>query len=121
MTRPAIGMEYTVLDCPDPGALAAFYGAVLGWEVTRSDDHWVVLQGQGALRLAFQLAPDFVPVDWPARGVRVHLDLRIDDMDASTRWVLGLGAELVEGPADHPDFAVFRDPAGHLFCLCLND
>ncbi|HOA58504.1 MAG TPA: VOC family protein, partial [Dermatophilaceae bacterium] len=26
-----------VLDCPDPKALAEFYGALLGWEVQRGD------------------------------------------------------------------------------------
>lgn len=118
MTRPDIGMDYTVLDCPDPGALAGFYGAVLGWQVASSDEDWVVLQGPGALRLAFQLAPGFVPVDWPAQGVKVHLDLLVDDLDIAEQWVLGLGAELVEGPGDHPSFTVFRDPVGHYFCLC---
>ncbi|MFD4181839.1 VOC family protein [Rhodococcus sp. NPDC058514] len=118
MTRPDIGMDYTVLDCPDPRALAGFYGAVLGWRVARSDEDWVVLQGPGAVRLAFQLAPDFVPVDWPAQGVRVHLDLLVDDLDVAERWVVGLGAQRVEGPREHPSFTVFRDPVGHYFCLC---
>ncbi|MFD4292836.1 VOC family protein [Rhodococcus sp. NPDC058532] len=118
MTRPAIAVDYTVLDCPDPAALAGFYRDVLGWRLTRSEDDWVILQGPGELRLAFQQAHDFTPVDWPAHGIRMHLDLIVDDMDAAERWVLGLGAQLVEGDADHPTFRVYRDPVGHLFCLC---
>ena len=34
-----------VLDCPDPGALAAFYSALLGLPVTYRDDDWVVALG----------------------------------------------------------------------------
>lgn len=118
MTRPDIGFDYPVLDCPDPAALAGFYRDVLGWEVARSEDDWVVLQGPGAQRLAFQLAPDFSPLDWPTEGVRVHLDLLVDDLDVAEAWVVGLGARRVEGPRDHPSFTVFGDPAGHYFCLC---
>ena len=32
MTRPNIGMDYAVLDCPDPAALANFYVQVLEWK-----------------------------------------------------------------------------------------
>lgn len=118
MTRPEIAVDYTVLDCPDPRALAEFYRDVLGWEIVLSEDDWAVLQGPGALRLAFQLAPDFAPVRWPAEGVKMHLDFVVDDMDAAQRWVLALGADLVEGGVNHPTFRVFRDPVGHHFCLC---
>lgn len=30
-----------VVDCHDPAAQAAFWAAVLGYEVVHSDDHWV--------------------------------------------------------------------------------
>lgn len=121
MTRPTIDVDYPVLDCPNPEALASFYGDVLGWRLVRSDDDWSVLQGPGELRLAFQLAPDFVPVDWPREGVKVHLDFVVDDMDAAERWVIDRGAALVEGGDGHPTFRVYRDPVGHLFCLCVRN
>jgi hypothetical protein len=53
------GMRTIVLDCPDPLALARFYGELLGWEVTYADDDWVNLAGPGG-KLSFQLAPDYV-------------------------------------------------------------
>ncbi|MFD1811741.1 VOC family protein [Rhodococcus gannanensis] len=118
MTRPRIDVDYTVLDCPDPAALAGFYRDILDWRIVRTDDDWYVLQGPGELRLAFQLAPDFTPIDWPAQGVKVHLDLTVDDLDAAEQWVLDHGARLVEGGEAHPTFRVYRDPAGHHFCLC---
>jgi predicted enzyme related to lactoylglutathione lyase len=118
MTRPTIDLDYAVLDCPDPGALARFYAAVLGWEVVRVDEDWAVAAGPAQQRLAFQRAPDFEPVDWPAEGVHAHLDLVVPDMDAAQGWVIDKGAELVDDSAEHPGFRVFRDPVGHYFCLC---
>lgn len=118
MTAPKIDMDYTVLDCPDTAVLAEFYGKVLGWEIVRSEGDWAVLQGPGELRLAFQQAPDFTPLDWPSEGIKIHLDLIVDDMEATEQYVLALGATKIEDNDDHPSFTVFRDPVGHVFCLC---
>lgn len=121
MTAPTIDMDYTVLDCPDTAALAEFYRQVLGWEITRSEGDWAVLQGPGELRLAFQKANDFTPLDWPSDGIKIHLDFMVDDMAVAEEHVLAVGATKLEGNDDHPGFAVFRDPVGHLFCLCVRD
>ena len=121
MTAPTIDMDYTVLDCPDTAALAEFYRQVLGWEITRSEGDWAVLQGPGELRLAFQKANDFTPLDWPSDGIKIHLDFMVDDMAVAEEHVLAVGATKLEGNDDHPGFTVFRDPVGHLFCLCVRD
>lgn len=112
-------MDYTVLDCPDPAALADFYARLLGWNIVRADDHWQVVEGSSTERMAFQRAADFTPVDWPADGVGIHLDLTVDSFAPAQDWAIGLGASLVEDDAEHPGFRVYRDPAGHYFCLCL--
>ena len=55
-----------VLDCPDPQALAEFYRAVLGGEVTSVEDKQSGLGREGAregLR-EFQEA-QYLSVDWP--------------------------------------------------------
>ncbi len=121
MTTPKIDMDYTVLDCPDTAALAEFYGQVLGWETIRSEGDWAVLQGPGDLRLAFQRAEDFTPIEWPSEGIKIHLDFMVDDMKAAGDHVVALGAEKIDDSDEHPKFVVFRDPAGHLFCLCSRD
>ena len=121
MTSPKIDMDYTVLDCPDTAALAEFYGKVLGWKIVRSESDWAVLQGPSELQLAFQQATDFVPLDWPSDGIKIHLDFVVDDMDAAEQYVLGLGATKLEGNENHAGFTVFRDPVGHVFCLCRRD
>ena len=54
MTRPNIGMDYAVLDCPDPAALANFYVQVLEWKSVRDEDDWHVIEGprRGAARIS---------------------------------------------------------------------
>lgn len=82
-----------VLDCPNPWALADFYSAVLGLPVTYSDDDWVVVGDRDSAHVAFQLAPDHVPPQWPdpAHPQQMHLDIRVDDVDVAEEHVLALG------------------------------
>jgi catechol 2,3-dioxygenase-like lactoylglutathione lyase family enzyme len=112
------------LDCPDPRALAEFYAAITGWEIEDDDaeaeEDWVQLRGDGGATLAFQLAPDHRPPQWPSaeHPQQAHLDFDVPDLDAGERDVLALGARKA---AVQPGktFRVFLDPAGHPFCLVL--
>jgi catechol 2,3-dioxygenase-like lactoylglutathione lyase family enzyme len=112
-------LEKTVLDCPDPQALAAFYAAVLGMQINEDDGDWVVIGREPGMReLAFQRADPYVPPSWPdaQHPQQEHLDIRVDDVDAAERDVLAIGATRV--PNEHENgFRVFTDPAGHPFCL----
>ena len=64
---PAIAkMRAVVLDCPDPRALAEFYRALVGGDVTYADDDWVNLRDGGNVLLSFQRAPDYQAPDWPS-------------------------------------------------------
>jgi Glyoxalase-like domain len=55
-----------VLDCPDPGALAAFYAEVLGMTVNDDSGDWVVIGTQHGVRdLAFQRASPWKRPRWP--------------------------------------------------------
>jgi catechol 2,3-dioxygenase-like lactoylglutathione lyase family enzyme len=112
-------LEKTVLDCPDPRALAAFYAEVLGMQVNEDTEDWVVIgRGPGDRELAFQRVSTWVPPQWPdpQHPQQLHLDIRVDDVDAAERAVLSLGASRL--PADwESGFRVFADPVGHPFCL----
>ncbi len=115
-------MRSVVLDCPDPGSLADFYQGVLGGEVTRFGDDWVVLESD-RVRLAFQLDPEHTAPTWPdrERPQQFHLDLTVDDIDAAELEVMALGAtkhEVQPGEEQAENFRVYLDPAGHPFCLC---
>ena len=112
-------LEKTVLDCPDPGSLAAFYAEMLGMQVTEDDGDWVVIgRAPGFRELAFQRADRYVAPRWPDPGhpQQEHLDIRVDDVDDAERAVRALGATRLE--AEREDgFRVFADPAGHPFCI----
>jgi catechol 2,3-dioxygenase-like lactoylglutathione lyase family enzyme len=114
-------VEKTVFDCPDPRALAAFYAELLGMRINEDHDGWVVIgSAPGDRELAFQRAPAWVPPRWPdpASSQQLHLDIRVDDVDAAERAVLALGARrLVSDSVKESGFRVFADPAGHPFCL----
>ena len=108
-----------VLDCPDPGALAAFYAEVLGGTV-EGEGEWVDLKVPGGQALAFQAAPGFEAPRWPApdRSQQFHLDLTVEDLDRAEAGVLALGAKPLDTDDRSRTFRVYADPAGHPFCLC---
>jgi catechol 2,3-dioxygenase-like lactoylglutathione lyase family enzyme len=109
------------LDCPDPQALAAFYGALTGWELDNDGGDWVQLRSDAGATLAFQRAPDHQPPAWPSadRPQQAHLDFDVADLDAAEEQVLALGARKADFQPGE-SFRVFLDPAGHPFCLVLD-
>ncbi len=118
----AIAFGCVALDCPDPWALAQFYGQLLGWEIDKDDkrdDPWVTLDNpEGGADICFQRDPEYQPSTWPSneRAQMLHIDFRVPDIDAEHDKVLSLGATLLD---DKPaTFRVYADPVGHPFCLC---
>jgi hypothetical protein len=117
--------QCVVLDCPHPLELARFYEVLLGGEVNRpdprwsTDDHWATLHLPDGQVIAFQHAPDHRPPSWPDPGPprQFHLDIDVPDLDAGEREVLAAGAVLLERGAADRGWRVYRDPAGHPFCL----
>lgn len=87
------------------------------------DDTWVVLTDPAGRRLAFQHSPQHQPPKFPdpAGSQQFHLDIRVDDPDAAEPRVLALGATRVTDAVGEENFRVFRDPAGHTFCLVWGD
>ena len=106
-------LHHTIIDCPDPAALAEFYSGLLGLPVTyRGEDFAVVAASDTTSGLGFQLAPGNRRPTWPDPAVpqQIHLDVMVEDVDDATERVLALGAtRLAPG--------VLADPAGHPFCL----
>ena len=111
-----------VIDCKDPRLLAAFYAEVLGGDTHVDDETWVVLNDPHGHRLAFQLSPEHDPPAFPDRhgSQQFHLDIEVDDVDDAEAKVLALGATRVTDALGEDDFRVYRDPAGHTFCLVFN-
>lgn len=115
-------LRSVVLDTRDPRGLAGFWAEVLGGTVVEDDDDWVVVSEPTGRRLAFQLSPEHHPPEFPdpAGSQQLHFDIDVDDVDAAEAAVLKLGATKVADEPEGGDFRVFRDPAGHTFCLVFD-
>ncbi|GGM08630.1 VOC family protein [Dactylosporangium sucinum] len=109
-------LNTVVFDTPDPHTLARFYSELLDLPITRIDGDWIDV-GDGATKLSFQHAPNYRPPQWPDPNFpqQLHLDIRVDDIDATEAKVLRMGAQLLS--TKESGFRVYCDPAGHPFCL----
>jgi catechol 2,3-dioxygenase-like lactoylglutathione lyase family enzyme len=121
--HPSLHLAGVNMDCADAQAMADFYGRLLGWEVTYRDHDFISMQDPaGGAGLSFQEEAWYQPPVWPERSGEltkmIHLDIKVDDLDAALAHALAAGARL----ADHQpraDLRILLDPAGHPFCLCL--
>lgn len=99
--RPAITMRTLCIDCSDAHAMADFHGRLLGWEPTFTE-------------------PDYVPPVWPQtmaeQRMMMHLDILVEDLEASTAHALEAGGRLAELQL-REDLRVVLDPSGHPLCL----
>lgn len=73
--------------------------------------------------MVFQRAAGYEPPIWPPvpgrQRTMMHLDIEVDDVDSSTADALALGARLADFQP-RESMRVLLDPAGHPFCLCLD-
>ncbi len=108
-----------VIDCPDPGTLATFYGTMLGWKVDITSD-WAHATADYGQDIGFQQVENYQPPVWPGQEhpQQMHLDVMVDDLDEGEAAVVELGATRAEHQPGET-FRVFIDPAGHPFCLCV--
>jgi hypothetical protein len=118
------GWVGTVLDCPDPGELARFYAALLGWEIASESPTWVTMGMPGhPAYLAFQRSDDYRAPVWPAEPDRqqmmLHLDVGVSDLAEAVEDAVALGGRLA-GHQPQDDVRVLLDPAGHPFCLYVD-
>lgn len=119
-----VSLTATVLDAPDPRALAEFYHRLLGWPIGRDEPDWVTLRPpDGGAGLSFQTEPAYVRPVWPAGPgdprMMMHLDIEVDDLDAAVARAVEAGATVAEYQPQR-DVRVCLDPAGHPFCLWRN-
>jgi hypothetical protein len=113
-------LQTYALDCPDPGALAAFYAELVGGKVEDDGSDWVELVGDFGTTLSFQRVAAYRAPEWPGQDTpqQGHIDIGVSDLDAAQAQVLALGATLLEDWDGEKSWRVFADPAGHPFCLC---
>jgi catechol 2,3-dioxygenase-like lactoylglutathione lyase family enzyme len=119
--RPAFQLTATVLDAPDPRALAGFYSRLLGWPIGRDEPDWVTLRPPGGgAGLSFQREAIHARPTWPAAAgeqqMQLHLDIEVGDLESAGAEAVDAGAVPAEFQPQE-DVRVYLDPAGHPFCL----
>lgn len=121
------------IDCLDVEEMAAFYCAILGWEVAHRDTPetaqggagWIALRNpDGGVGLSFQAEEWYEPPVWPeepgALAKMMHFEITVDDVDEAVACVLAAGGKIAPNqPADRDpkELRIMLDPAGHPFCL----
>ncbi|MGY0237081.1 VOC family protein [Longispora urticae] len=137
---PSIAVRTVNLDCPDAGAMARFYGGLLGWEPTYVEPDWVLMRDPGGgTGLSFQATGVYERPTWPEEPGQqqkmIHLDLRVTPpgaegdegysdeegqaaLEQAVRLAVSVGGTLAE-PQGRADLRVVLDPAGHPLCLFL--
>lgn len=120
---PRVRLTAPVLGTPDPQSLARFYQQLLGWPLRDDEAEWATIRPtDGGTGLSFQLESDHVPPVWPPESgtqqMQIHLDLEVDDLAAASAVAEEAGAVHIGGHEDDDEIVrVYRDPAGHPFCL----
>lgn len=126
---------HTAIDTTDARALAEFYRQLLGLHYRQGDEppedggaddaDWLVLVDQnGARKLAFQRVERLARTTWPTHDVpmQMHLDLTVSSLEELQRQrgrAESLGAQLLldrTADSDEPLY-VLADPSGHPFCI----
>ena len=114
------------IDCADPGGLARFWCAVLGYQVLDENDDLVTIGSplvpEGRARpgpvppsLTFARVPEGKTVK-----NRVHMDVNPTDreQDEEVSRLLGLGARNADiGQGEDASWVVLADPEGNEFCV----
>jgi Glyoxalase-like domain len=115
------------LDAPDAVALGRFYARLLDWQFFPGDGGGgasVAPSENAGYNLGFQTEPDFVRPVWPPESGRqqmsMHLEIQVDDLDEAVAYAVEAGA-VEAGYQPQATVRVMLDPAGHPFCLYVDD
>ena len=113
------------LDAPHARTLAQFYADLLGWQIFGEGEHWVNVapSRDAGYNLSFATEPHYQRPTWPSESgeqqMQMHLDFEVDNLEQAVAHAINCGATLAHfQPQDH--VRVLLDPAGHPFCLYLD-
>ena len=115
----ALHLYSITFDAADPPAIARFWADVTGYSSEFTDEFIAILTGDGSVGPRWMFIK--VPEGKTAKN-RMHIDLGTPDLEAETKRVLELGAELVGRHEQYGvTWATFRDPEGNEFCIGLHE
>ena len=119
--RPIGRVGWIQIDCPDPERLAPFWAELLGVEIQGrlgSPPQFVNLERQfpDAPSVSFQRVAEPKVVK-----NRVHLDIRVEDVNDATSRIEAIGGRRRRPEADFMEhgfcWRTMADPEGNEFCL----
>ena len=115
---PIASLKMVTLDSSDARRDAAFWSAVLGWEIAHEQDEYAMLAGPDGIALGFGTVADHEPPAWPNEhgSKQFHLDLAVEDLDVAAERCVELGGTVAD-PQPGETWRVLMDPSGHPFCL----
>ncbi|MEU2714261.1 VOC family protein [Streptomyces sp. NPDC007205] len=107
---------------PDGRALADFYAAALGTEVSeiypdQDGNETAFAFSTGETRYVFYTSASFTAPDWPKGELPFHIDLAYDDVTAAEQRLLELGAAKPVHQPGGRRWTVLLDPSGQPFCI----
>lgn len=111
-------LAMVTMDCSEPGAMAEFWGALLGLDIAHQSDDYAMLTGGSGPALGFGRVEGYEPPAWPNPNgsKQYHLDVAVEDIPAAEGRAVDLGATVAD-PQPGETWRVLLDPAGHPFCL----
>jgi hypothetical protein len=113
-------IQCLTIDTTDPGRLANFWAAALGWRRTHDSDEEVVLEPPAGSPQD-GVSPDLLFVRVPEQKAgknRLHLDLRPKDQAAEVARLEALGARRTDvGQGPEVTWVVLAVPDGNEFCV----
>jgi predicted enzyme related to lactoylglutathione lyase len=114
----AAGLTEIVIDCNDPERVAQFWGAVLGWEVQRTDGGELWMSATGGYDARPFLVFEPVPEPKTVKD-RIHIDINPMGCEQAEELerLLALGATRVDVGQGDVKWIVLADPEGNEFCL----
>ena len=112
-------VSFVTIDANDPDRVAAFWCELLGTTVEETSDEgrFVFLAAAAGHILSFQRVPEAKTVK-----NRVHLDVRVEDLEVATNAVRDLGGtwDGNELTLDDARWRTLRDPEGNEFDIYVS-
>ena len=112
-------VSFVTIDANDPDRVAAFWCELLGTTVDETSDEgrFVFLAAAAGHILSFQRVPEAKTVK-----NRVHLDVRVEDLEVATNAVHDLGGtwDGNELTLDDARWRTLRDPEGNEFDIYVS-
>ena len=105
----------TVLDCTDLDGTAAFWAAALNYRIEAGEPYMALVSRCGGPGVLLQRVPEA-----KVGKNRLHLDLRVTDLDGEVARLVRLGARrLTTEPVVEKGWTwhVLADPEGNEFCV----